>query len=115
MLEPGDEDEEEEEEEEEPEIDEEEERNKPPPPKHPAVAVSEAFRAECVGTLHVLVTRQLPMEEVHNLARELLMDVLDRFEDFHDVAMNVLKDNEIATLGPADPAAPRSELVLPGM
>ena len=114
LLEPGDEDEEEEEEEEEPEIDEEEERNKPPPPKHPAVAVSEAFRAECVGTLHVLVTRQLPMNEVHNLARELLMDVLDRFEDFHDVAMNVLKDNEIATLGPADPAAPRSELVLPG-
>ena len=33
----------------------------------------------------------------------------------NDVAMNVLKDNEIATLGPADPAAPRSELVLPGM
>ena len=28
--------------------------------------------------------------------------------------MTVLKDNEIATLGPADPAAPRPELVLPG-
>ena len=113
LLEPGDEDEEEEEEEE-PEIDEEEERNKPPPPKHPAIAISEAFRSECVGTLQALVTRQLPMDEVHSLARDLLMDVLDRFEEFHDVAMTVLKDNEIATLGPADPAAPRSELVLPG-
>ena len=73
----GDDDDEEEEEEEEEEVD----SDAPPPPRHPLFLHGSALLAECSANLLTLLTRPLPMADMHGIARKIVADIAEGIVD----------------------------------